>query len=83
MTPVKIQGLSDNVSSEAQILNLLNQLQKQKEIVTREEFENAAELDEDIEAALADTEIFQAGYLKLCGMVYCLEATAFPSNTYS
>ena len=104
LNTVKIQGLSDNVSVEAQLLNLLNQFQKQivdsgqpaiidisnetiirwdpaekqKEIVTREEFENAAELEEDIEAALADTEIFQTGYLELCGMVYCLASRGLP-----
>lgn len=104
LNTVKIQRLSDNVFIEAQLLNLLNQFQKQivdsgqpaiidisnetiirwdpvekqKEIVTREEFENAVELEEDIEAALADTEIFQAGYLELCGMVYRLASRSLP-----
>lgn len=101
---VKIQGLSDNVSVEAQLLNLLNQFQKQivdtgqptvidisqetiirwdpaekqKTIVSREELENVAELEEDIEAGLIDTEIFQAGYVELCGMVYCLASRGLP-----
>ena len=51
---------------------------KEKVLVTQEEFENEAELDENIEAALAVTEIFQAGYLEICGMVYCLASRGLP-----
>ncbi|WP_138310551.1 MULTISPECIES: hypothetical protein [unclassified Clostridium] len=48
---------------------------KEKVLVTQEEFETKAELDENIEAALAVTEIFQDGYLEICGLVYCLAVT--------
>ena len=51
---------------------------KEKVLVTQEEFENEAELDENIEAALAVTEIFQDGYLEICGMVYCLASRGLP-----
>lgn len=51
---------------------------KQKVLVTQEEFENEAELDENIEANLAVTEIFQSGYLEICGMVYCLASRGLP-----
>lgn len=51
---------------------------KQKVLVTQEEFENEAELDENIEADLAVTEIFQAGYLEICGMIYCLASRGLP-----
>lgn len=51
---------------------------REKAIVTAEEFENEAELDENIEANLAVAEIFQAGYLELCGMVYCLASRGLP-----
>lgn len=51
---------------------------KQKCLVSQEEFENEAELDESIEAGLAVAEIFQAGYLEICGMVYCLASRGLP-----
>lgn len=51
---------------------------REKAIVTAEEFENEAELDENIEANLAVAEIFQAGYLELCGVVYCLACRGLP-----
>lgn len=51
---------------------------KEKAIVTPEEFENETELDENIEARLAVAEIFQAGYLELCGVVYCLASRGLP-----
>lgn len=51
---------------------------KEKAIVTPEEFKNEAELDENIEARLAVAEIFQAGYLELCGVVYCLASRGLP-----
>lgn len=51
---------------------------KQKVLVTKEEFENEAELDENIESDLAVTEIFQAGYLEICGMIYCLASRGLP-----
>lgn len=51
---------------------------KEKALVSQEEFENQAELDENIEAALAVAEIFQAGYLEVCGMIYCLASRGLP-----
>lgn len=33
---------------------------------------------EDIEAGLAVAEIFQASYLEICGMVYCLASRGLP-----
>lgn len=51
---------------------------KEKAIVTPEEFENEAELDENIEANLAVAEIYQTGYLELCGVVYCLASRGLP-----
>lgn len=49
-----------------------------KRLVTQEEFENEAELDEDIESGLAVASIFQSGYLEVCGMVYCLASRSLP-----
>lgn len=40
---------------------------KEKVVASQEEFEEAAEVAEDTEAALAVTEIFQAGYMEICG----------------
>lgn len=51
---------------------------KEKAVVTQEEFEIEAELAENIEAPLAVAEIFQAGYLELCGVVYCLASRGLP-----
>lgn len=51
---------------------------KEKAPVTQEEFEAAAEVSDDTEAALAVAEIFQAGHLEICGMVYCLESRGIP-----
>lgn len=51
---------------------------RQKVLITQEEFENEAELDENIEAGLAVAEIFQAGYLEICGMIYCLASRGLP-----
>lgn len=51
---------------------------REKYPVTQEEFENEAELDEGIEAGLAVATIYQAGYLELCGMVYCLAGRSLP-----
>lgn len=44
---------------------------KERASATPEEFENEAELDENIETRLAVAEIFPAEYLNLCGVVYC------------
>lgn len=51
---------------------------KEKELVTQEEFEYEAELDENIEGKLAVAEIFQAEYLEICGVVYCLASRGLP-----
>lgn len=51
---------------------------REKAIITQEEFEDTAELEENIEAGLAIAEIFQAGYLELCGAVYCLASRGMP-----
>lgn len=51
---------------------------REKVLVTQEEFENEAALDENIEANLAVAEIFQAGYLEICGVVYCLASRGLP-----
>ena len=51
---------------------------REKSLVTKEEFENEAELDANIEAELAVVEIFQAGYLEICGIVYCLASHGLP-----
>jgi len=53
---------------------------REKMIISREEFENEAELDENIEAELAVAEIFQAGYMEICGMVYCLASRGLPTK---
>lgn len=51
---------------------------KEKILVSQEEFEYEAELDQNIEGNLAVAEIFQAGYLEICGMVYCLASRGLP-----
>lgn len=53
---------------------------KEKVVVSQEEFEEAAEVAEDTEAALAVTEIFQAGYMEICGLVYCLASRGLPAK---
>lgn len=51
---------------------------REKALVTQEEFEYEAELDQNIEGDLAVAEIFQSGYLEICGMVYCLASRGLP-----
>lgn len=51
---------------------------KEKSIVTKEYFENEAELDENIESELAVAEIFQCGFMEICGVVYCLASRGMP-----
>lgn len=53
---------------------------KEKVVVSQEEFEEAAEVAEDTEAALAVTEIFQAGSMEICGLVYCLASRGLPAK---
>lgn len=51
---------------------------KEKSAVTKDQFEEAAEVALDTEAGLAVAEIFQAGYLEICGLVYCLTSRGLP-----
>ena len=51
---------------------------REKSVVTKEYFENEAELDENIEAGLAVAEIFQSGFMEICGIVYCLASRGLP-----
>lgn len=53
---------------------------KEKVVASQEEFEEAAEVTEDTETALAVTEIFQTGYMEICGMVYCLASRSLPAK---
>ena len=53
---------------------------KRKATVTAAEFEQEAQFDEGIEAGLASAEIFQAGYLELCGIVYLLASRWLPAK---
>ena len=53
---------------------------KRKATVTAEEFEQEAQFDEGIDASLAAVEIFQAGYLELCGIVYFLASRGLPAK---
>lgn len=57
-----------------------NPERKEKTLVSQEEFEKAAEVSEDTEAALAVSEIFQAGYMEICGIIYCLANRGFPAK---
>lgn len=65
-----------DISSEEIIL--WNPRKKEKTIITPEEFKQTAHVDGGIDAELAAAEIFQAGYLELCGMVYCLASRGLP-----
>lgn len=58
-------------------------VEKQKAIVTREEFEIDAELNRNLEADLAVLEIIQAGYLEICGLVYCLSSRGMPIQYFN
>lgn len=51
---------------------------REKTIVTQEEFERAASLVQNIERPLAVAEIFQAGYLEIGNVVYCLSSRGLP-----
>ncbi len=53
---------------------------REKATVTAEEFEQEAQFDEGIDASLAAAEIFQAGYLELCGIVYFLASRGLPAK---
>lgn len=57
-----------------------NPERKEKIVVSQEEFEEAVEVAEDTEVALTVTEIFQAGYMEICGMVYCLASRGLPAK---
>lgn len=73
---IKEQPALIDISSE-QIFRW-NPETKEKVLVSQEEFESEAELDENIEGELAVAEIYQAGYLEICGMVYCLASRGLP-----
>lgn len=52
---------------------------REKELVTKEDFEFAADADDIIDdTTLAIAEIFQSGYLELCGYVYSLASRGLP-----
>ncbi len=51
---------------------------KEKAVITLEEFEDETEPDENIEANLTVTEIFQTRYLHICGVAYCLAGRGLP-----
>ena len=73
---IKEQPALIDISSE-QIFRW-NPETKEKVLVSQEEFESESELDENIEGDLAVAEIYQAGYLEICGMVYCLASRGLP-----
>lgn len=55
-------------------------VQKVKSVVTAEEFEQEAQSTAGIAAGLATAELSQAGYLELCGIVYCLASCGLPTK---
>ncbi len=46
--------------------------------MTIKEFKNEVELDTKNETELTVVEIFQADYLEICGIVYCLTSYGLP-----
>lgn len=80
-----MQQFQNHIGDQPALIDISNQAIyrwdpecRQKSIVTQEEFENEVELDESIEAGLAVAEIYQSGYLEICGMVYCLASRGLP-----
>ena len=55
-----------------------NPRKKEKTVITAEEFEEETRLDAGIDVNLAAAELFQAGYLEICGIVYCLAGRGLP-----
>ena len=53
---------------------------KEKTFVSPEEFEREIQLDGKLDTSLVAAEIFQAGYLELGGMVYCLVGRGLPTK---
>lgn len=51
---------------------------KQRVLVTREEFETAAEINLDMESELAILEMINTGYLEIANAVYCLGSRGLP-----
>ncbi|MGL5436630.1 MAG: tyrosine-type recombinase/integrase [Lachnospiraceae bacterium] len=52
--------------------------EKQKSIVTSTEFEEAAEINLDMESDLATLELINAGFLEVANAVYCLSSRGLP-----
>ena len=80
-----IQQFQNHIQDQPALIDISNEQifrwnpeTKEKKLVTQEEFEYEAELDENIEGKLAVAEIFQAGYLEICGVVYCLASRGLP-----
>lgn len=80
-----IQQFQNHIQDQPALIDISNEQifrwnpeTKEKELVTQEKFEYEAELDENIEGKLAVAEIFQAGYLEICGVVYCLASRGLP-----
>ena len=57
-----------------------NPKRKEKAFVTAEEFKQEAQSKEGMDTSLAVAEIFQTGYLELCGMVYFLASRGLPAK---
>ena len=57
-----------------------NPKRKEKAFVTAEEFKQEAQSKEGMDTSLAVAEIFQTGYLELCGMVYFLANRGLPAK---
>lgn len=53
---------------------------REKAFVTAEEFKQEAQSKEGMDTSLAVAEIFQTGYLELCGMVYFLANRGLPAK---
>lgn len=66
--------------SQISIKDLAN---REKDIVTKEEFKNTAEPNDDIEVNPAATELFQAGHLEICGIVSCPGSRGMPTRICS
>lgn len=66
-----------DISSEEQII-CWDPDRKEKTFVSKEELEAVAELNEDIEGDCAVAEIIRAGYIEICGRVYCLASRGLP-----
>lgn len=82
-----LQHFQRHINEEPALINIDDEeiicwdpQRKEKSVVTKEQFEDMAEIAEDTEAALAITEIFQVGYMEICGMIYCLSNRGVPAK---